>query len=164
MSRAPVATTRGSSGPPVLLPLTVFAVGALCAWKISKTCSLSVHPKCVTVVYDTRRKAVLRTSADDELRKDDLPRVEHFSALFYMSKLLIYCSRSLVVVPPSSFFGVFTLPRSVFSEPGEAVDCVVENVAVPDGTVDMVLTLYYCIPFDSLERYLAAVGPQPRMN
>ncbi|EPY33366.1 hypothetical protein STCU_02262 [Strigomonas culicis] len=94
------------------------------------------------------------------MRSDDLPRVEHFSALFYLSKLSIYCSSSLVIVPPSSFFGVFTLPRSVFQEPGEAADCTVENVKVTDGTVDMILTIYYTIPFELLERYLAAVGPQ----
>jgi hypothetical protein len=120
-----------------------------------------VHPRCVSVVYDTRRKTVLCTSADGELPHDTLPRVSHFSPTLYLTSMLMCCSRTRVFVPPSSFFGVFTLPRGVFELPGESVNCAVEGVAVSDGAVNMMVTVFYTIRFDQLERYLAAVGPVP---
>ncbi|KPA73146.1 hypothetical protein ABB37_10094 [Leptomonas pyrrhocoris] len=160
MSSAPVASpSKERVG--VLLPLAVAAAGALCLWKVIQTCSVPVHPRCVSVVYDTRRKTVLCTSADREMRADALPRVVHFSPALYLSSALMYCSRTRLFVPPSSFFGVFTLPRGVFEEPGEAVNCAVEGIAVSDGSVNMMVTVFYTIPFEQMERYLAAVGPVP---
>lgn len=145
----------------VILPLAVAAAGVLCLWKVVQTCSVPVHPRCVSVVYDTRRKTVLCTSADREIPHDALPRVSHFSPALYLTSALMYCSRTRLFVPPSSFFGVFTLPRGVFELPGESVNCAVEGVAVCDGSVNMMVTVFYTIQFDQLERYLAAVGPVP---
>lgn len=144
-----------------LVPLAVIAVGVLTLWKVVRTCSVQVHPKCVTVVYDTRRRTVLCTSADREMRRQGLPRVTRFSPLLFLSGMLIYSHTSLLVVPPSSFFGAFTLPKSVFKAPGESVGCLVESIQVSDGAVDMALTISYIIPMEQLERYLAAVGPRP---
>lgn len=150
-----------SSGLGRLLPLAVTGAGLLCVWKVVQTCSVPVHPRCITVVYDTRRKTVLCTSADREMRKEVLPRVSHFSPTLYLGSALMYCSRTRLLVPPSSFFGVFTLPRGVFELPGESVNCAVEEVAVCDGVVNLMVTVFYTIPFAQLERYLAAVGAEP---
>lgn len=145
----------------VLLPLAVAAAGVLCLWKAVQICSVPVHPRCVSVVYDTRRKTVLCTSADREMCKDSLPRVSHFSPALYLTSAIVCCSRTRLFVPPSSFFGVFTLPRGVFELPGESVNCAIEGVAVCDGAVNMMVTIFYTIPFEQMERYLAAVGPVP---
>ncbi|CAG9567071.1 conserved hypothetical protein [Leishmania major strain Friedlin] len=158
---APPAKERSGSSGGVLLPLTVAGAGLLCLWKAFQICSVPVHPRCVTVVYDTRRKTVLCTSADREMRRGSLPRVSHFNVSMYFGSALMYWSGTRLLVPPSSFFGVFTLPRSVLEEPGESVNCAVEEVAVRDGTVNMMVTVFYTIPFDQVERYLAAVGPEP---
>ncbi|KPI87854.1 hypothetical protein ABL78_3081 [Leptomonas seymouri] len=158
-SAASASPSKEKTG--VLLPLAVAAAGALCLWKVIQTCSVPVHPRCVSVVYDTRRKSVLCTSADCEMRHDTLPRVSHFSPVLYLTSAFMYCSRTRLLVPPSSFFGVFTLPRGVFTEPGESVNCTVEGVAVCDGSINMMVTVVYTIPFDQMERYLAAVGPVP---
>ncbi|KAK7194878.1 hypothetical protein NESM_000409000 [Novymonas esmeraldas] len=160
-------TARGCSGGGgggvggVLLPLAVVSAGALCLWKVVQTCSISVHPRCITLVYDTRRKTLVCTSADRERRRDALPRVSHFSVSLYLSSALLSCTRTRLFVPPSSFFSVFTLPRGVLEEPGESCNCAVEEVAVRDAAVTMMVTVSYTIPFEQLERYLAAVGPVP---
>lgn len=151
----------GSSAMSRLVPLAVVVLGLATAWKIVKTCSVKVHDKCITVVYETRRRTILCTSADREHRRRGLPRTTHFSPLIYISGLLIYSNTSLLVVPPSSFFGTFTLPKSVLKVPGETVNCAVEDVHVADGAVDMIVAISYTIPFEKLERYLSAVGPQP---
>lgn len=161
MASAVTTTSTSKESVGLLLPLAVTAVGALCLWKVAQTCSVPVHPRCVSVVYDTRRKTVLCTSADREIPHDALPRVSHFSPALYITSAWMYCSRTRLFVPPSSFFGVFTLPRGVFEEPGESVNCAVEGVAVCDGSVNMMVTVFYTIRFDQLERYLAAVGPVP---
>lgn len=142
------------------LPLAVVAAGALCLWKLHRSCSVKVHPNCVAVVYDTRRRSILRTTADNDFHREGLPRTDHFSPLLYISSVFLRRSSTLFV-PPSSFFGCFTLPRSVFEPPGEAVDCTVEHLQLPDGAVDLYLTIRYILPFSQLERYLSAVGPQP---
>ncbi|KAG5508626.1 hypothetical protein JIQ42_08413 [Leishmania sp. Namibia] len=158
---APSTKERPSSSGGGLLPLAVAGAGLLCLWKVVQVCSVPVHTRCVTVVYDTRRKTVLCTSADREMHRDSLPRVSHFAASLYFGSTLMYWSRTRLLVPPSSFFGVFTLPRGVFEKPGESVNCAVEEVAVSDGLVNMAVTIFYTIPFDQIERYLAAVGPEP---
>ncbi|KEG10160.1 hypothetical protein DQ04_04101030 [Trypanosoma grayi] len=148
----------------LLLPLAVTTLGMVCAWKICSRCLLRVHPSCVTVVYETRRNSILSSSMDKGHKaSDELPQISHFRPAMYVIGMLLYRSKSLVVVPPSSFFSTFTLPRTVLDEQGdgEAVDCTVEGIHVTDGEMRMVLTLRYCIPFDQLERYLAAVGPAP---
>ncbi|KAG5512265.1 hypothetical protein JKF63_07787 [Porcisia hertigi] len=152
---------RPTSSRGVLLPLTVAGVGLLCLWKVVQICSVPVHPRCVTIVYDTRRKTVLCTSADRDMHRDSLPRVSHFDVSLYFGSALMYWSRTRLLVPPTSFFGLFTLPRGVFEEPGESVNCVIEGVAVRDGSLNMMVTVFYTIPFNQIERYLAAVGPEP---
>ncbi|CCW64226.1 unnamed protein product [Phytomonas sp. EM1] len=145
----------------VWLPLAVIAASCLCLWKVCRVCSIEVHPKCVTVVYDRRRKTIFATSVDRERKRGELSRTRYYSPLYYLSALFMLSNHSLIMVPPSSFYGTFTLPKSVLSPPGEAVECSIKNIQASDGAVDMVLTIRYVIPFDQLERYLAAVGPQP---
>ncbi|GET85361.1 hypothetical protein, conserved [Leishmania tarentolae] len=158
---APPAKARPGSSGGTLLPLAVAGVGLLCLWKVLQICSVPVHPLCVTVVYDTRRKTIVCTSADAAMSRDSRPRASHVKASRHLGSTLMYWGRTRLLVPPSSFFGVFTLPRSVFEDPGESVNCVVEEVAVRDGSVNMMVTVCYTIPFDQMERYLAAVGPEP---
>nr|CCM12478.1 hypothetical protein, conserved [Leishmania guyanensis] len=161
MPIAPPTKERPSSSGGVLLPLAAVGAGLLCLWKAIQICSVPVHPRCVTVVYDTRRKTVLCTSADREMHRESLPRVSHFGVSLYFGSAMMYWSRTWLLVPPSSFFGVFTLPRGVFEEPGESVNCVVEEVAVRGGSVNIMATVFYTISFDQMERYLAAIGPEP---
>ncbi|EKG05366.1 hypothetical protein TCSYLVIO_003558 [Trypanosoma cruzi] len=148
----------------LLLPLAAVTFGALSFARICRRCIVRVHPSCVTIVYETRRKTILTTSMDKERgANDDMTHFCHFRPLMCMIRYFLYSSKSLVVLPPTSFFGAFTLPRAVLEECGEgrAVDCTVEAIQVTDGYVRMVLTIRYCIPFQQLERYLAAVGPMP---
>ncbi|ESL11693.1 hypothetical protein TRSC58_00550 [Trypanosoma rangeli SC58] len=147
-----------------LLPLAVAVIGAGCLTRLYCRCILHVRPNCVTIVYETRRKTILATSMDKERGVNEgLLQYYHFRPLMCVIGYFLYSSKSLVVVPPSTFFGAFTLPRAVIEEHGEgrAVECTVEAIQATDGYVRMTLTVWYCIPFEQLERYLAAVGPTP---
>ncbi|CCW71278.1 unnamed protein product [Phytomonas sp. Hart1] len=145
----------------IWLPLAVVAASCLCLWKVCRICSIEVHPKCVTVVYDRRRKTIFATSADRERKRGELSRAKYYNPLYYLSTFFMSINHSMIMIPPSSFYGAFTLPRSVLEPPGEAVECSIKDIKASDGAVEMVLTIRYVIPFDQLERYLAAVGPQP---
>ncbi|RNF11508.1 uncharacterized protein Tco025E_06653 [Trypanosoma conorhini] len=161
LALAPPAESRLRA---VLLPLAVAVVGAGCLARLYRCCVLRVQPSCVTIVYETRRKTILATSMDKERGVNEgVLQYYHFRPLMCVVGHFLYSSKSLVVVPPSTFFSAFTLPRAVVEENGEgkAVDCTVEAIQVTDGYVRMVLTVRYCIPFEQLERYLAAVGPTP---
>lgn len=160
MSLSTTGRQTGSVGD-VLLPLAVAGTGLLCLWRLSQACTVPVHPRCITVIYETRRKTILCTSADGKQRASQLPRVTHFSPFLYLGSLLLFHSGSRLLIPPSSFFGVFTMPITALEDPGESVHCTVEAVEVCDGAVTIALTVQYIISLDELERYLAAVGPEP---
>lgn len=154
--------SHSHSDVPLLLPVGVTALGLLCLYKLYKVCSVKVVPGCVTVVYDTRRKTVLCTSIDKQMKRAYSPPINHFSPLLYFSSLFVYSTGDTVVSPPSPFFGTFTLPKSVFRpDECEALNFTLENVPTMDGVALIIFTIRYTIPFDQLDRYLAAVGPRP---
>ncbi|EAN76450.1 uncharacterized protein TEOVI_000142300 [Trypanosoma equiperdum] len=157
MTPAVVSMREKNNG--LLLSFAVTAMGVACLVKLYKRCFVRVPPHCVTVVYETRRNSILASSMEEA--NNELPQVSHFRPLMYIVSLLLYRSKKLVIVPPTSFFSTFTLPCSVLDESGdgEVVDCTVEDIHVTDGSVRMVMTIRYCIPINELERYLAAVGP-----
>lgn len=129
----------------VLVPVSVIALSALCVWKLYKKCALRVRPQCVAVVYDTRRRRVLCTSLDYDRAKLHQPFIS--SSHTKWSKLLLHQRNSLILVPPSSLFDVFILPKGVFSDVGEMVACEVDNVNLKDGAVKLSCTIRYNIPF-----------------
>ncbi|ORC91244.1 uncharacterized protein TM35_000062490 [Trypanosoma theileri] len=168
MSRTPLVTAVPSdhkNGGSLLLPLAVAALGAVCAWRLYRRCVVRVDEGCVTVVYETRRNSILSTSLDQDRSssRDELPQISHFRPAMYVIASLLYTSRSVVVVPPTSFFNTFTLPASLLREEGdgEAVACRIDALRAADGALTLAITVRYRIPVEQLERYLAAVGPVP---
>lgn len=157
----------------------VTAVTFVCAWKVIKHCTVPVDPHSTAIVYYTVRNQVLYTT-DDPTRFFDkrIRQTEETSFSFRNSSmelvtptrfplLLRYLchtfhlySDTYVVVPPSSFFSVFHVPKTMWEPPGEECTISVRSVPTIDGQVNIALLVRYCLSFEELERFLAAVGPQ----
>eukprot|EP00796_Vickermania_ingenoplastis_P010768 gene10768-7496_t len=116
------------------------------------SCTVAVHPKCSAALFETRRRRMVFTTEDSRRRQDNV--------LLSVARMLGLYSSSHLIVPPSSWFGTFTVPTSVLDPPGESVTLHMTGVQTTDGAVNMVMTVRYTIPFGELERYLAAVGPK----
>lgn len=145
----------------------------VCVWKGFKACQQKVAPDCAAIVFQYRRRKVLYTT-EDNMRLFPDPnnqRNKHNNAaktnnanntsMFRrLSRALHLQTPSHIFVPPLTSFGVFTVPAAVFDIPGEAVPCLMNGVRTTDGSVRISLRVFYCIPFEDLDRYLAAVGPK----
>ncbi|KAH9577866.1 hypothetical protein LSM04_008519 [Trypanosoma melophagium] len=161
----PAVPSDRKGGGSLILPLAAAALGAVCVWRLYRRCVVRVDEGCVTVVYETRRNSILATSFDQDRTAcgDELPKISHFRPAMYIIASLLYTSRGVVVVPPTSFFATFTLPATLLREggDGEAVACRIDALRATDGALNIAITVRYRIPVEQLERYLAAVGPVP---
>ncbi|KAG8340847.1 hypothetical protein ERJ75_000255300 [Trypanosoma vivax] len=157
------ASPNAKSGIPLFTTAAVAVAAMALGVKLINRCLLRVPRDCVTIVYDTRRNTILSTSMEGADAARVVQQMSHFRPLMYIVSAFLYSNKNYVVVPFSSFFGTFTIPRTALDEErgGNVVNCTVEDVHVADGSVNIVFTLYYCIPVEQLERYLAAVGPVP---
>lgn len=109
------------------------------------------------IVFDVRRRRVLYTTEDSER-----PLPESAGRLRRWSGALRLQSNSFIFCPlPRTFFSLFVLPRQVFTPPGVTVKCHLHGIEAIDGVVSMEVEVGYVVPFEEIDRYLAAVGPQP---
>lgn len=175
-SSLPIAPTKSqeppaSSLPGSLTPLLVICAAAAIGWKLYKTCVVRVAPDVLTVVYDTRRRSILTSSA---VPSDGVPASTPKGHKSFSANPLFWCLRyacrprssSFLIAPPSlGMYQVFRIPRSALSAAqGIRVKCSVEDVIVRDGTVKMILTACGYVDARELDRYLAVVGPSPPME
>jgi hypothetical protein len=165
-------SSQDSSSPlsGALTPLLVVCATAAVGWKLYKLCVVRVTPDVLTVVYDTRRRSILTSSATPS---DAVPHCAKQQKSFSENPLF-WCLRyackqrssSYLIAPPSmGMYQVFRIPRSALTPTqGIRIRCVVEDIIVRDGTVKMVLTACGYVDSRELDRYLAVVGPVPPME
>jgi hypothetical protein len=144
--------------------------------KLRRLCFVRVAPDDVAFVFNVHRRSVFSSSMEDTLSaalspsrqaKGRLGRLGacginllRLGASQGLWRLIFPASRTYVVRPPLPMFSVFTLPRAVLdSSSGVAVDCVVEDVPVSDGTLRITLTLIFYIEAHEMNRYLTLLGP-----
>lgn len=157
----------------------VTAVTGIVIWRKIKECTVPVAPHETAIVYDTRRNRILYTTEDPVRVIRNHFTLKELPALFLRSSNVVSMipqpsgtrirslfhalhlySDTYIVVPPSPFYALFKLPKKIWAPPGETCIIHMMSLETKDGEVNVAIKLRYCISFESIERYIAAVGPQ----